>query len=314
MSDTLAVPLQPDAADAGLPAPRPRHTVVALLLSLYDPTLGYMYVGRLGRGLALVAALTAATAVALYATLVVDSVLLRWAVFPVLIVLRVWLTADAVVIARHEGKDFRLRRYNRWWAYLAWVVAASFVSPALFNAATTHLARAFSFPARSMRPTIEPGDLLLARVGVQHAPRRGELVVAHSGEEMFILRVVGTPGDVIRSAGGKLTLNGRPLAEPYAHSDFPIDTAVADLAWQRPYLVGVEDPAHVRLTPDDWGPIRVPAGRYLLLGDDRGYAQDGRYTGFTPLGAIFGRPRWIYFSRDPETGAIRWSRIDRGIE
>jgi hypothetical protein len=36
---------------------------------------------------------------------------------------------------------------------------------------------------------------------------------------------------------------------------------------------------------------------------------DSRYRGFVAQTAIIKRPTAIYFSKDPESGAIRWSRI-----
>ncbi|MGH7294153.1 MAG: signal peptidase I, partial [Polyangiaceae bacterium] len=39
----------------------------------------------------------------------------------------------------------------------------------------------------------------------------------------------------------------------------------------------------------DFGPTRVPAGEYLVLGDNRGNSRDGRFFGWVDRGAILGR-------------------------
>lgn len=57
----------------------------------------------------------------------------------------------------------------------------------------------------------------------------------------------------------------------------------------------------------------VPDGAYFLLGDDRANSLDSRHRGFIATEALVGRPVWIYFSRDPDTGTIRWARVGRGV-
>jgi signal peptidase I len=53
---------------------------------------------------------------------------------------------------------------------------------------------------------------------------------------------------------------------------------------------------------------------YFVLGDDAANSLDSRHRGPVGTDAIVGRPVWVYFSRDAERGAIRWSRIGRAIE
>jgi len=53
----------------------------------------------------------------------------------------------------------------------------------------------------------------------------------------------------------------------------------------------------------------VPAGNYFVLGDNRGESADSRYFGFVAADSIVQRPTVVYFSRDPQTHSVRWSRI-----
>jgi signal peptidase I len=71
-----------------------------------------------------------------------------------------------------------------------------------------------------------------------------------------------------------------------------------------------------RPTRDNWGPVVVPAGRYMMLGDNRDDSEDSRYWGFVERSAIKGEPLFIYYSFDSNTlrpfpwiTQIRWGRI-----
>ncbi|MGH7622396.1 MAG: S26 family signal peptidase, partial [Gemmatimonadaceae bacterium] len=60
---------------------------------------------------------------------------------------------------------------------------------------------------------------------------------------------------------------------------------------------------------DNWGPLLVPAGHLLGLGDNRYNSVDGRYYGFAPLANVRGRPLFIYFSFDTQDWKFRFGRF-----
>ncbi|WP_337171358.1 signal peptidase I [Gemmatimonas aurantiaca] len=131
-----------------------------------------------------------------------------------------------------------------------------------------HILEAYRFPGEAMAPTILPGDFLM---------RDFQLIV-----------------------------NGVPAREPYPHAARGDGSLTApEFEWQRRHLLGGADPAAYRPTYGTWGPLVVPDGAYFLLGDDRANSLDSRHRGFIPTEALVGRPVWIYFSRDPDTGTIR---------
>ena len=103
----------------------------------------------------------------------------------------------------------------------------------------------------SMRPALEPGDLVLTtRVHHPGRLRRGDIVVFGSRERggRLVKRLVGLPGERIEfGSGGVMRVNGDPLAEPYAG---PSGT----------YR----------------GAFEVPTGRFLVLGDNREASDDAR--------------------------------------
>jgi len=175
-------------------------------------------------------------------------------------------------------------------------------------------------PTGSMQPTIRIGDrilvdklaydvrLPLTHVSLMHLadPQRGDIVVLDSpaANERLVKRVIGLPGDEVAMRGNVLFINGRPAV--YTASRY---TGIHD---------DLRDPAHyeterygsvrhaIRLSDrrpspaSSFGPVRVLAGEYLLLGDDRDNSMDSRYFGFFPRNEIAGRARHVVVSLDPK--------------
>jgi signal peptidase I len=170
----------------------------------------------------------------------------------------------------------------------------------IFLSARSSLADHYLVPTGSMQPTVEIDDHILVnkaayglRVPFSSAyvarfagPAVGDVVVLDSPEvdKVLLKRVVGVPGSVVEVAGGRIRIDGK-LA--------PVEQRGNELYEQ----LGHADHA-LRLTRGggpDWGPITIPADRYLVMGDNRGDSHDGRAFGLVSREAILGRALGVFW-------------------
>ena len=177
----------------------------------------------------------------------------------------------------------------------------------------TFVMQPFRIPSASMEPTLFVGDFGLAdkqsfapdgRLGRLLPPsriQRGDLVVFHypvDPHRFLVKRMVGLPGDRIRLRGGRVWINGQPLAEPYAfYSSSPPNAFRDEFPTVRETRPALRWPWAGRLqqaTRND--ELIVPDGQYFVLGDNRNDSEDSRFWGFVPRSAIVGRPLLVYFS------------------
>lgn len=201
---------------------------------------------------------------------------------------------------------------------------------------STFLVQAFHIPSGSMEKTLLIGDVLFvnkalygAEVPLIHRrlpafrePHAGEIVVARSPIEDLLLvkRLAGAPGDTIAMREGHLIRNGQAVDEPWLSLSNPAPEMTAGLSdrmrgWQTPYLVNT-DPVSYHPDLRNWGPLVVPPGKLLLLGDNRDESFDGRYYGFVPRENLRGSPLFIYWSYQPDSWrplplltTLRWRRL-----
>ncbi|HXT22964.1 MAG TPA: signal peptidase I [Thermoanaerobaculia bacterium] len=175
----------------------------------------------------------------------------------------------------------------------------------------TWIFRTFFIPSGSMENTLLVGDHLAVNRYIYgpaptalerkllpaREPRRGDIVVFRSVErpsEDLVKRLIGMPGDVIELRGKQLFLNGKPVAdEGYAiHKD--------------PLVGGITSLHPRRIERDQFGPYRVPADSYFMMGDNRDESADSRFWGPLPRTYVKGRANLIYWSFGGEAPPAEW--------
>jgi signal peptidase I len=198
-----------------------------------------------------------------------------------------------------EEKPSRARRLGR-----DAISLVAFLAVAL--TARASLADHYVVPTGSMIPTVHEGDRVFvskAAYGLRFPmsrvwlwrwsePHRGDVVVLESPAEDVILlkRVIALPGDTIEVRAGKLILNGDKVVA--TDDQETLDGKVHALS-----LASGGGP--------DFGPKQVPAGKVLVMGDNRGNSRDGRMFGFVEEDAVLGRAVAVY-SRD---SSLTWDKL-----
>jgi signal peptidase I len=169
-----------------------------------------------------------------------------------------------------------------------------------------------------------------------HLPRRGDVVVFRVPAENadLIKRVIGLPGDTVEMRGGQLILNGSPVPRrklprvvvPIGANSpcnpvppavpATVTTASRSYCVYAAYLESLPGgPSYTTLDEvdqgpaDDFGPVRVPAARLFVMGDNRDDSLDSRFpatqggVGMLPEEDLIGRALVTFWSTD---GSASW--------
>ena len=110
----------------------------------------------------------------------------------------------------------------------------------------------------------------------------------HQDYADLVKRVVGLPGETISSTDGNLYIDGKPLSEPWLPpGPSSCSTALPDDTHQQFNLPG---------------PVKIPAGDYYVMGDNRTDSEDSRYFGPIPKSLIVGRAVAVVWPLDQAKG------------
>lgn len=119
-------------------------------------------------------------------------------------------------------------------------------------------------------------------------------IVRTYGDQYYIKRLVGTPGDKLELRPPALFRNGQPIEGSGAFEGNATRT--------RNYL-GYEYRPDSRLKPGEI--LTVPERSYFAMGDNSPNSEDSRYWGFVPAADVVGRPIVVYFPFTRHWGPAR---------
>ncbi|NNC55390.1 MAG: signal peptidase I [Pseudomonadales bacterium] len=179
----------------------------------------------------------------------------------------------------------------------------------------------FQISSGSMEKTLLVGDFILVNkytYGIRlpiirskvldiNQPERGDVMVffpPHK-DQYYIKRVIGKPGDQIEYTNKVLKINN----EVQQQKALPGDKRA--LYRQKTELLGdVEHQIqhHIAIDRKDDFKIKVPAGHYFMMGDNRDNSADSRAWGPVPESRIVGKAVAIWMHKEPGWNLPSFSR------
>lgn len=189
----------------------------------------------------------------------------------------------------------------------------------LFGVFRTAVADWNPIPSSSMRPNLLEGDVVFVnRLAFNVKVPLTDHVLTHTGEPQrgdvvtfsspldgtrLIKRLVGVPGDVVELRDERLVINGVEAAYEGAQQVMePIGAGQVAALRLSETIDG--HARRIQLIPQaatgaaTFGPVTVPPGQYLMLGDNRDNSADSRYIGFVPRHLLIGRAERVLVSAD----------------
>jgi signal peptidase I len=172
----------------------------------------------------------------------------------------------------------------------------------------------FQIPSGSMKPTLAVGNFVLVskfsyglRLPVirtslwkRPGPERGDVTVfrfPESPKVHYIKRVIGLPGDRVVYRNKQLSINGEPASKTFVRKGADTLTSYSDFEQDlagHQFLIREDDG---QMQPGSEGEWMVPAGHYMVMGDNRDRSNDSRFWGFVPEDLVVGKAThvWLYW-------------------
>ena len=119
------------------------------------------------------------------------------------------------------------------------------------------------------------------------------------GDQYYIKRLVGVPGDTLQIKEPVLWRNGQPITGATAFTK----NATREGKYRGYFNGPAIGNAHYLMNSAET--LRSPAHSYFAMGDNSGNSADSRYWGFVPAKDVAGRPLFIYYPFTSRWGPAR---------
>lgn len=204
----------------------------------------------------------------------------------------------------------------------------------------------YTIPSSSMEPGLVTGDYVVTSkyaYGWSRAslpfdpplfsgrlfgrdPARGDVVLfrlPRDRQQVWVKRLIGLPGDRVQVLGGRVFVNGRAIPQAAAGTVRDHDDRARQVRLVRETLPGGRSWRTYDGGPspaDDTEVFIVPAGAYLMMGDNRDNSLDGRFpreigVGLLPAENIVGRAEVVVASWKPGASLFKpwtWFNLQPG--
>jgi signal peptidase I len=188
------------------------------------------------------------------------------------------------------------------------------------------LVQPYRVPSGSLEPTVIPGDLMLVNqfayglhLPVWYTkllsvgePKRGQIALFYwpvNKKITFIKRVIGVPGDHISYINKVLYVNGKEAKQTPAGDSTDTNGGVS---WSvKVYEENLDGVKHKIFVCDanslgcpnsetqNFYNLEIPAGHYLMMGDNRDNSDDSRDWGLVPKENLIGKAMFVFLNWDP---------------
>ena len=291
-----------------------RNPIFSGIFSLLVPGLGQLYNGQMKKSIVIYS-------LWLFPTILIMPLFdLQYTFIGILIfaiistIIYIFAFIDAIIISTRL-KNYSLQNFNRWYIYILIILSATAIS-FLFDEESYLGINSFSFPTSSMEPTILNGDYLMVDLEYYENkdPKPSDIIIfdyPKQPELSYLKRCIAISGQVVEIKDKVVLVD---------EIKFPDDSLVQ---FKDPKIYKKDEgtnffPIYNNLgSRDCFGPIKIPEGKYFVLGDNRDNSSDSRYWGFVPRENIYGKAMFLYFSWDKKADSIfdkiRWSRIGKEI-
>ncbi|MFZ6769999.1 signal peptidase I [Undibacterium sp. Di26W] len=271
---------------------------LAVLLNLFMPGLGLVYLNRLALAAATILFFPLVLLIAGRAGLVFSAL---GFLLVTLVLTGFWLVSSIVVFRLARRHPLASRGWlQRWYVLLAIGIGAyAVVQYCMSIRGTLFGYDIFNVPGASMETTLLVGDKFIANTlaysgsgGLAgYKPQRGDVVVLQNPAQAnlkYVKRIMGLPGEQVSMRDGRVLINGKAIADEHAFHDL-----------SKPEQVSNQQ-------------FTVPPDSYFVLGDNRNASLDSRHFGPVPAEKIYARVELISFSYG--VSSVRWDRLGLAVK